>query len=116
MARRSASRHWDFVEPFGIVRVQDAQGRVWIENQPDPRLVLNPQIAYLVTDMLMGVVEQGTGTAAWPGRPAAAPAQPGQDALRDLRDHFNRYRELNSQGKFAEAGKELETIQRLLNK
>lgn len=59
------------VEPFGILRVQDAQGRVWIQNEPDPRLVLNPQITYLITDMLMGVVEHGTGTAAWPGRPAA---------------------------------------------
>ena len=51
-----------------------------------------------------------------PGRPATAPAALGQDALREIRDHFNRYRELNSQGKFSEAGKELETIQRLLNK
>lgn len=59
------------VEPYGIIRVQDAQGRVWIEHRPDPRLVLSPQIAYLITDMLMGVVEHGTGTAAWPGRPAA---------------------------------------------
>lgn len=59
------------VEPHGIIRVQDAQGRVWIEEEPDPRLVLSPQIAYLITDMLRGVVETGTGTAAWPGRPAA---------------------------------------------
>jgi hypothetical protein len=45
------------------------------------------------------------------------PAQTGQQQLLlQLRDHFNRYRELNSQGKYSEAGKELETIQDLLKK
>ncbi|MFZ0595026.1 MAG: UPF0182 family protein [Bryobacteraceae bacterium] len=37
-----------------------------------------------------------------------------EQLLRQLRDHFQRYRDLNSQGKFSEAGKELETIQNLL--
>ena len=50
------------------------------------------------------------------GRPVTQTGSPGPDALREVRDHFNRYRDLNSQGKFSEAGKELETIQRLLNK
>ncbi len=39
-----------------------------------------------------------------------------QDVLRELRDHFQRYRDLNSQGKYAEAGRELETIQNMLSK
>jgi hypothetical protein len=37
-----------------------------------------------------------------------------EQLLKQLRDHFQRYRDLNSQGKFSEAGKELETIQNLL--
>jgi len=41
-------------------------------------------------------------------------AQQNQEKLRQLHDHFDRYRQLNSQGKFAEAGKELEAIQQLL--
>jgi uncharacterized protein len=34
--------------------------------------------------------------------------------LAQVRDHFRRYRELASQGKFSEAGKELEAIDALL--
>jgi hypothetical protein len=33
-----------------------------------------------------------------------------------VRDHLTRYRELSSQGKWAEAGKELDEIQRLVQK
>jgi uncharacterized membrane protein (UPF0182 family) len=36
------------------------------------------------------------------------------DKLRQVRDHLQRYRDLSSQGKWAEAGKELEEIQRLV--
>lgn len=59
------------VEPFGIVRAEDARGRVWIEADPQPRRVITAQVAYLMTDMMMGVVETGTGTAARIGRPVA---------------------------------------------
>jgi uncharacterized membrane protein (UPF0182 family) len=44
--------------------------------------------------------------------PRPSPA-PGTDTLRQIREHFERYKELNSQGKWADAGKELEEIQRL---
>jgi hypothetical protein len=37
------------------------------------------------------------------------------DKLRQIADHLHRYRDLSSQGKLAEAGKELEEIQRLAN-
>jgi uncharacterized membrane protein (UPF0182 family) len=54
-------------------------------------------------------------TAAAPGvAPAAVPAAPavGADArLQRIRDHLRRYREFASQGKWAEAGKELEAIE-----
>jgi uncharacterized membrane protein (UPF0182 family) len=38
------------------------------------------------------------------------------DTLKRVRDHLQRYREFNSQGKWSEAGKELEEIQKLLEK
>ncbi len=50
----------------------------------------------------------------------AAPLQVGTEAsqsvdkLRQVRDHLQRYRDLSSQGKWAEAGKELEEIQRVV--
>ena len=46
--------------------------------------------------------------------PGASPAQPapGSDRrLESIRGHLRRYRELSSQGKWAEAGKELEAIE-----
>jgi uncharacterized membrane protein (UPF0182 family) len=48
-----------------------------------------------------------------PGTPAqAAPQSSGTDArLESIRGHLRRYRELSSQGKWAEAGKELEAIE-----
>jgi uncharacterized membrane protein (UPF0182 family) len=50
-----------------------------------------------------------------PSTPAAgttAPPPPGADQrLARVRDHLRRYRELASQGKWAEAGKELEAIE-----
>jgi hypothetical protein len=50
---------------------------------------------------------------------ASAPAPPsGQPDARiaEIRQHFQRYRELVSQGKLSEAGKELEAIQGLVQK
>ncbi|MGA8027732.1 MAG: hypothetical protein WB992_11345, partial [Bryobacteraceae bacterium] len=36
--------------------------------------------------------------------------------LQQIRDHLQRYRELSAQGKWAEAGKELDEIQQLVQK
>jgi len=44
---------------------------------------------------------------------AAAPAT-GDARLQSVRDHLRRYRELASQGKWSEAGKELEAIEALV--
>jgi uncharacterized membrane protein (UPF0182 family) len=59
-------------------------------------------------------IQQTTSTAAPPGAgsPATAPAPAGTDArLQSVRDHLRRYREFASQGRFAEAGKELEALE-----
>ncbi len=47
---------------------------------------------------------------------AAAPSPDAVRTLTEVRDHLRRYRELSAQGKWSEAGKELEAIQKLLEK
>jgi hypothetical protein len=47
-----------------------------------------------------------------PGTPT--PAQPSDARITEIRRHMQRYRELVSQGKLSEAGKELEAIQALV--
>lgn len=59
------------VTPIAILRVEDANGNVLEENEPSRSIVLNEQTAYLMTDVLRGVIERGTGKAAAIGRPAA---------------------------------------------
>jgi len=49
---------------------------------------------------------------ATPGTPA--PASPSDNRIMEIRRHLQRYRELVSQGKLSEAGKELEAIQALV--
>ena len=76
-----------------------------------------------------GVAPQPSNQSAAPEQPqpqqqTSAPptpagnAQPSTEAVHELqqiRDHLQRYRELSSQGKWAEAGKELDAIQSLLH-
>ena len=59
------------------------------------------------------LVQQATAPGAAPPAAAAAPGvAPGADArLNRVREHLQRYREFTSQGKLAEAGKELEAIE-----
>lgn len=64
-----------YTPPTYIVKVVDNQGRILEENQPRSQPVISPENAYLVTDMLQGVLEPGgTGSRfkAVLQRPAAA--------------------------------------------
>src|SRR5579875_704626 len=58
-------------EPIAILKVTDRRGKVLEEHTPDRHVVLSPEVAYLMTDLLKGVVERGTGTAANIGIPEA---------------------------------------------
>src|SRR4029077_15657957 len=59
-------------EPFGIRRIEDKNGAVLEENSPKSSVALPAQTAYLMTDLLRGVVTSGTGARAQElGRPAA---------------------------------------------
>ncbi|HCJ66103.1 MAG TPA: hypothetical protein DHV62_01940 [Elusimicrobia bacterium] len=60
------------VKPYGIIRVEDPQGNVLEKNLPQEEEIFNPPTMYLMTNLLRGVVENGTGKyARWLNRPAA---------------------------------------------
>ena len=62
-----------WVPPSAIRYVTDAQGKLLEENIPVGRDALAPELAYVITHMLRGVVERGTGIGAKVlGRPIAA--------------------------------------------
>jgi penicillin-binding protein 1A len=62
-----------WLPPTAIRYVTDAQGKLVEEHLPEPREAVSPETAYLITHMLRGVVERGTGQAARAlGRPIAA--------------------------------------------
>jgi membrane carboxypeptidase/penicillin-binding protein len=59
--------------PTTIRYVTDAQGKLLEEYVPEPKEAVTPETAYVITHMLRGVVERGTGQAAKAlGRPIAA--------------------------------------------
>jgi len=60
-----------WVAPVAITKVVDTEGNVLEEYKPQRREVLSKQTAYMMNDMLRGVVERGTGRRANIGQPAA---------------------------------------------
>jgi penicillin-binding protein 1A len=62
-----------WLPPTTIRYVTDAAGKLLEEHLPDPREAVPPETAFVITHMLRGVVERGTGQAAKAlGRPVAA--------------------------------------------
>ena len=59
------------VEPAAIIKVVDRNGKILEQHTPREKAVINERSAYILTDMMRGVLTQGTGTAANIGRPAA---------------------------------------------
>lgn len=58
-------------EPVAILKVTDANGNVLEQHRTRQEVVLSEQTSYLMTDLLRGVIERGTGKNANIGRPAA---------------------------------------------
>ena len=59
-------------KPYGILEVKDKDGKVLKTGAPSlTKDAIAPEVAYLTTDVLRGVIKSGTGTAAQIGRPAA---------------------------------------------
>lgn len=56
--------------PYFIVKIEDKDGNILEENLPQTEEVVSPQIAYMMTYLLQGVVQRGTAAAAaslnWP--------------------------------------------------
>jgi penicillin-binding protein 1A len=62
-----------WVRPTVIRYVLDSQRKLLEENTPQSKQVVPPELAYVMTHMLRGTIERGTGVAARAlGRPAAA--------------------------------------------
>lgn len=59
------------VKPLSVLKVVTESGQILEENLPQQQNVLKPEIAYLLTNMLAGVIQDGTGTGADIGRAAA---------------------------------------------
>ncbi|MDF9407403.1 penicillin-binding protein 1A [Pelotomaculum isophthalicicum JI] len=60
-----------YIEPTAITRVEKADGVILEQSVPKQRQAMKATTAYLITDMLKSVVQNGTGTGAQIGRPAA---------------------------------------------
>jgi penicillin-binding protein 1A len=59
------------VDPMAILKVTDSRGKVLEEHRPHRVVGIAPEVAYVMTDLLKGVIQNGTGRAADIGRPAA---------------------------------------------
>lgn len=51
-----------WTEPTYLLRIEDKNGTVLYTQQPKVKQVLNPQTAYVMTYMLKGVIQEGTGS------------------------------------------------------
>ena len=71
------------VEPFFIERIEDRRGMILEENQTSYREAISIDTAYVMTDLLKGVVTEGTG---WRIRALNRPAAGKTGTTNDLRD------------------------------
>lgn len=51
-----------FNEPYMISRIEDSEGDIVYEHEHNPKEIMSPQSAYLLTDVLRDVLRRGTGT------------------------------------------------------
>jgi penicillin-binding protein 1A len=55
------ARDGEWIEPFGVMEVTDHRGRIIWSARPQKRLVMSREGAAIITNMLEGVVLEGTG-------------------------------------------------------
>jgi penicillin-binding protein 1A len=58
------------IEPYFMKRIEDRQGNILEQARVEAHNVISPQIAYIITSFLHGVVKRGT---AWPAGPLEMP-------------------------------------------
>ncbi|MBC8204231.1 PBP1A family penicillin-binding protein [bacterium] len=51
-------------QPYGIIRIEDRYGNVIEENLPQRKVVISEQSAYMMTNLLQTVINEGTGGSA----------------------------------------------------
>jgi penicillin-binding protein 1A len=56
------ANHGVYVEPNAILRIEDKDGNILEENMPAQREVISEETAFIMTSMLEGVVNGGTGS------------------------------------------------------
>jgi penicillin-binding protein 1A len=58
------------LEPYSVTSIADREGNILLENRPEPHEALRADTAFVMTNLLRGVVERGTAAAAatldWP--------------------------------------------------
>ncbi|MBP2641448.1 MAG: pbpF 2 [Firmicutes bacterium] len=58
-------------EPIAIIKVVDRNGKILEQNTSHSKAVVNERSAFILTDMMRGVITSGTGAGANIGRPSA---------------------------------------------
>jgi penicillin-binding protein 1A len=69
--------------PVSILTITDSTGHVLYSNDALPEQVIKPETAYLITNLLKGVIERGT---AWKARELGRPAAGKTGTTNDFRD------------------------------
>jgi len=77
------ANHGARMEPAAILTITDAAGRVLATNDTLPEQTLRPETAYLMTYLLQGVIDQGTG---WKARELGRPVAGKTGTTNDYRD------------------------------
>ncbi|MEK6743711.1 MAG: PBP1A family penicillin-binding protein [Nitrospirota bacterium] len=71
------------LDPVAILSITDSSGRVLSSSYPLPVQAMKPETAYIVTNMLKGVIERGTG---WKARELGRPVAGKTGTTNDYRD------------------------------
>ena len=71
------------LEPVAILSITDSSGRVLSSSDPLPVQAMKPETAYIITNLLKGVIERGTG---WKARELGRPVAGKTGTTNDYRD------------------------------
>jgi penicillin-binding protein 1A len=77
------ANHGTRLSPVSILMITDSSGRILYTNDALPVQVMKPETAYLITNLLRGAIEQGTG---WKARELGRPAAGKTGTTNDYRD------------------------------
>ncbi len=77
------ANHGTKLGPVSILMITDSSGRVLYTNDALPVQVMRPETSYLITNLLRGVIERGTG---WKARELGRPAAGKTGTTNDYRD------------------------------